>query len=154
MNMHGAPPIKVATGTNQRLKMKTARKVKLDKHLAAEAKSMVVLAFRNGPIEDIHAGRECPTCAGKVEYSHITQDEMKRIMKRAVDKVYALLWIRTYHPEIFQHVVRAGNLYSPGWDLPENSREEIEFMVRGAELFGTARKLDAPEPKAHRRNKI
>jgi hypothetical protein len=136
------------------LKMKTARKVKLDKHLAAEAKSIVALAFRNGPIEDIHAGRECPTCAGKVEYSHITQDEMKRIMKRAVDKVYAILWIRTYHPEIFQRVIRAGNLYNPEWDLPENNREEIEFMVRCAELLGTASKVGAPKTKARRRNKI
>jgi hypothetical protein len=133
--------------------MKTAGKLKLDKHLAIEAKSMVALAFRNGPIEDIHGGRECPTCAGKAEYSHITQDEMKRIMKRAVDKVYALLWIRTYHPEIFQHVVRTGSLYAPGWDLPANSREEIEFMVRGAELLGTARQVGTPEPKAHRQNR-
>jgi len=66
--------------------MKTAAKLKLDIQLADEAKSIVALAFRNGPIEDIHAGRECPTCARKAEYSHITQDGMKRIMKRAVDK--------------------------------------------------------------------
>lgn len=133
--------------------MKTAAKLKLDIQLADEAKSIVALAFRNGPIEDIHAGRECPTCARKVEYSHITQDEMKRIMKRAVDKVYALLWIRTYHPEVFQHVVQAGNCYTPGWDLPENSRQEIEFMVRTAELFGTARKGGAPKRKPRLRSR-
>lgn len=58
--------------------MVNAGEVELDEQLAEEAKSIVALAFRNGPIEDIHAGRECPTCAGKAEYSHITQDEMKR----------------------------------------------------------------------------
>ena len=38
------------------------RKMPLDPELAAEAKSIVALAFRNGPIEDVHAGKECPTC--------------------------------------------------------------------------------------------
>ena len=33
------------------------------KRLAREAKAIVALAFRNGPIEKIHAGKECPTCA-------------------------------------------------------------------------------------------
>jgi len=60
------------------------RQVRLDPQLAAEAKGIVALAFRNGPIEGVHAGKECPNCAGKAEYSHITQDEMKNIMKRAV----------------------------------------------------------------------
>jgi hypothetical protein len=36
------------------------RKMTLDSELAAEAKSLVALAFRNGPIEDVHAGKECP----------------------------------------------------------------------------------------------
>jgi len=62
-------------------------------------------------------------------------------------QVYALLWIRTYHPEVFRHVVQAGNCYTSGWDLPENSRQEIEFMIRTAELFGTARKGGAPKRK-------
>ena len=44
-------------------------------------------AFRNGPIEDIHAGIDCRTSAGKEKYSHITEGEMKSIMKNAVDKV-------------------------------------------------------------------
>lgn len=61
------------------------RKITFDPELATEAKSLVALAFRNGLIEDVHAGKDCPPCAGKSEYSHITQDEMKNIMKQAVD---------------------------------------------------------------------
>lgn len=71
------------------------RRTTLDPKLAAEAKSMVALAFRNGRIEDVHAEKECPTCTGKSEYSHITQAEMKNIMKGAVDTVYKLLWLKT-----------------------------------------------------------
>jgi hypothetical protein len=32
-------------------------KMTLDPDLAMEAKALVALAFRNGPIEDLHAGR-------------------------------------------------------------------------------------------------
>jgi hypothetical protein len=59
--------------------------------LAREAKAIVALAFRNGPIEDVHAGKLCPTCTGKPEYSHITQNEMRMIMRNAVDHMYRLL---------------------------------------------------------------
>jgi len=70
------------------------RKITFDPELATEAKSIVALAFRNGPIEDVHAGKECPFCAGKPEYSHITQDEMRNIMKQAGDAVYNLLRLK------------------------------------------------------------
>jgi hypothetical protein len=36
------------------------RKMMVDPELAAEAKNIVALAFRNGPIENVHAGKECP----------------------------------------------------------------------------------------------
>ena len=62
--------------------------------MAREAQAIVALAFRNGPIEDVHAGKLCPICAGKPEYSHITQQGMKLIMKNAVDHVYQLLSLK------------------------------------------------------------
>jgi hypothetical protein len=43
--------------------------------LALDAKSIVALAFRNGPIEDVHAGKDCPMGAAKPGYSPITQGE-------------------------------------------------------------------------------
>lgn len=55
--------------------------------MAREAKAIVALAFRNGPIEHVHAGRTCPTSTGHEGYSRITDDEMKAIMKNAVDRV-------------------------------------------------------------------
>lgn len=108
----------------------------MDRELAEQAKSLVALAFRNGPIEDIHAGKECPTCAGKPEYSHLTDAEMKQIMKRAVDKVYSLLWIQTHCPDVYLAVVKAGNKYALNWDPPERRKEEIENFTRIAELLG------------------
>jgi hypothetical protein len=53
----------------------------LDTELATDAKAIVGLAFRNGPIEDVHAGKACPVCCGSSEYSRITDEEMKAMMK-------------------------------------------------------------------------
>src|SRR4051812_42426574 len=60
--------------------------------IAAEAKALVALAFRNGPIEDLHAGTVCPTCNSKPEFSHISLEEIKTVMKNSVDALYRLLW--------------------------------------------------------------
>ena len=40
---------------------------KLDPDLAMEAKAMVAFAFRNGPIEDLLAGRVGEACNGRGE---------------------------------------------------------------------------------------
>ena len=95
------------------------RQMRLDRELAAEAKSIVALAFRNGPIEDVHAGEECPTCAGKSEYSHITQAEMKNIMKQAVDTVYKLLWLKQNDPQKCETTLEFGKRYTRFWDEPK-----------------------------------
>lgn len=95
------------------------RKITLDTELAAEAKSIVALAFHNGPIENVHAGKECPTCAGKSEYSHITQAEMKNIMKRAVDTVYKLLWLKQNDAEKYAATIELGSRYTQLWDEPK-----------------------------------
>jgi hypothetical protein len=92
----------------------------LDAALAREAKSLVALAFRNGPIEDVHAGRECPTCAGKPEYSRITEAEMKSIMKNAVDTtIYKLLWMKKNDPEKYKASMELVSRYAQSWDDPQ-----------------------------------
>jgi hypothetical protein len=95
------------------------RNMTLNRELAAEAKSIVALAFRNGPIENVYAGKECPTCAGKSEYSHITQGEMKDIMTRAVDTVYKLLWLKENDPEKYGATIDLGSRYTQLWDEPK-----------------------------------
>ncbi len=99
------------------------RRMTLDPELAAEAKCIVVLAFCNGPIEDVHAGKECPTCAGNPEYSHITQAEMKNIMKKAVDSVYKLLWLRQNDPKKYEATLELGNRHTRFWDA---SKADVE----------------------------
>ena len=62
--------------------------------------------------------KECPTCAGNSGYSHITQDEMKNIMKQAVDTVYKLLWLKLNDPEKYEATLEFGNRYTRVWDEP------------------------------------
>ena len=94
-------------------------KITLDQELAREAKSLVALAFRNGLIENLHAGRPCPACSGKAEISHITDEEMKGLMKSAVNALYRLLWLRDYDPRSYNEQLALGRRYSLHWDDPE-----------------------------------
>jgi len=91
---------------------------RLDTQLATEAKAIVALAFRNGPIEDIHAGRVCPVCHGISDYSHITDDEMKAIMQSAVNAVYKLLWNRDHDSESYRKSIEYGSRFTSRWDDP------------------------------------
>ena len=86
--------------------------------LAREAKAIVALAFRNGPIEDVHAGKLCPTCGGQPDFSHLSDAEMKLIMKSAVDHVYALLCLASENPAGYEACINFGELYTAKWDDP------------------------------------
>jgi hypothetical protein len=86
--------------------------------VAREAKAFVALAFRNGPIESVHAGKVCPTCHGKAGYSHITQGEMRQIMKAAVDRVYTFLVLKERDPKAYEALLRLGQRYARTWDEP------------------------------------
>jgi hypothetical protein len=86
--------------------------------VAREAKALVALAFRNGPIENAHAGKTCPTCRGKAEYSHITQGEMRQIMKVGVDRVYTFLVLKERDPKAYEALLSLGERYATAWDEP------------------------------------
>jgi hypothetical protein len=86
--------------------------------VAREAKALVALAFRNGPIEDVHAGKVCPTCDGNPEYSHITQDEMRSIMKAAVDRMYTYLLLKESDKTAYEALLSFGEKYTRAWDEP------------------------------------
>ena len=90
-----------------------------DAKLAQEAKSLVAFAFRSGPIEDVHFGEACPTCSDQSGYSHITEDEMKAIMKNAVNKVYMFLQMKKTNPEDFDQFVEYMRSHTYKWDEPE-----------------------------------
>ena len=91
----------------------------LDHTLALEAKMMVALAFRNGPIEALHEGKACAVCTGNSTFSHISNEEMKAIMKSAVDTLYRLLWQRENDSKHYLENLALGERYTARWDEPE-----------------------------------
>ena len=90
-----------------------------DPQLAREAKAIVALAFRNGPIENVHAGKLCPTCDGAPGYSHITDDEMNAIMKSAVNRMYTLLRLKNDDPAGYEKQIAFGACYTASWGESE-----------------------------------
>jgi hypothetical protein len=86
--------------------------------VAREAKAVVALAFRNGPIEGVHAGKVCPTCNGDPEYSRITQEEMRSIMKAAVDRIYTYFLLKENDKAAYDALLSYGAKYTRAWDEP------------------------------------
>jgi len=95
------------------------KKSSIDPVLDLEAKMIVALAFRNGPIEELHAGKPCPTCSVDNSYSRISDEEMKGIMKAAVNSVYSLLWKKDNDSEAYVKSLVLGARYTQRWDDPE-----------------------------------
>ncbi|MCE9555409.1 MAG: hypothetical protein K8T91_18825 [Planctomycetes bacterium] len=61
--------------------------------LRDEANAIVAWAFRNGPLEDLHAGRYSELLEDN-QYSRITDEEMKVLMLKACDQVETLLRLK------------------------------------------------------------
>jgi len=95
---------------------------KINIPLKEQAKSIVVLAFRNGPIENIHAGKgiKIPNTV-----SRITDDEMKKMMKFAVNFVYGLLWLKEHRPNLYKVAIASGLMSTGEWDDPNISIDPL-----------------------------
>jgi hypothetical protein len=57
--------------------------------------------------------------AGQPGVSHISDDEMKRIMKDAVNRVYSLLRLKAGDPDGYARELAYGERCAAGWDKPE-----------------------------------
>ena len=100
------------------------------------AKAIVAYAFRNGPLENIHAGRGPVSNTGdfsdvfvidaagnKIPWnkvSRISQAEMKAMMQTAVNRVYAVL-AHDGDAEFEKDVLAYALEYTRDWDEPEGS---------------------------------
>ena len=66
--------------------------------LRQEANALTGIVFRNGFLEDLHAGRHSELIKNP-EYSRITNDEMKRLMVECSRKLYEMLRSREENPD-------------------------------------------------------
>jgi hypothetical protein len=73
-----------------------------------EANAIVAYAFRNGPIENLHAGKNSELLENK-ELRRITGDEMKTIMIYACETVEKLLRLRESDPLEYVSLIQKYN---------------------------------------------
>lgn len=112
-------------------------KIPFSPRLAREAKGLVLLAFRHGPIENVHAGKRCPACDGNSEYSRITDEEMKEIMKSAISRLYTFLYLKELDPEEYERNIAFGNAHTRSWDEPVfHLFDEGDIEAIREQLFG------------------
>jgi hypothetical protein len=69
-----------------------------------QANVLTLLAFRNGPIEDLHAGKYSPLLEDP-DLSRITDEEMKTLMIAASAKLAELLALRDNDPDDFARLL-------------------------------------------------
>jgi len=76
----------------------------------------VAMAFRNGPIEDLHAGKSSELLSDP-KLSRITDDEMKTIMVNACEQVTKLLEMKETDPEAYYRQILSHNhMYCRRWE--------------------------------------
>ncbi len=73
--------------------------------LRDEANALAAYAFRNGFIEELHAGKDSPLLR-EPGYSRITDEEMRRLMIESSEKLARLLQMQRSEPEKYDAFVR------------------------------------------------
>jgi hypothetical protein len=80
-----------------------------------EANALTAFAFRNGMLEDLHAGKSSPLTADP-SLSRITNAEMKDLMIEASGKLAELLALRETEPKKYQRFIQSyGIIYCRSW---------------------------------------
>lgn len=70
-----------------------------------EANALTALAFRNGFIEELHAGKRS-SLLDQPDYSRITDDEMRRLMIEASEKLAQMLSLKQTNPDQYEAQIR------------------------------------------------
>lgn len=84
--------------------------------LRDEANALVASAFRNGPIEDLHAGKYSALLEDD-SLSRITDDEMKTIMLAACRQLAKLLELKATDPiAYYEKMGRYNQSYCREWE--------------------------------------
>lgn len=81
-----------------------------------EANALTAYAFRNGPLEDLHAGKSS-SLLDDPSLSRLTDAEMKHLMINASEKLAQLLALRDTEPEHYRQFVQSfGWRYCRFWN--------------------------------------
>jgi hypothetical protein len=80
-----------------------------------EANALTAFAFRNGFLEDLHAGKPLPP-AQQSGFSRISDDEMRRLMIEASKKLADLMKMKQQDPQKYEAFIRQYHkIYCRSW---------------------------------------
>jgi hypothetical protein len=81
-----------------------------------EANALTAYAFRNGFLEDLHAGKSS-LLTDDLSLSRITNSEMKKLMIEASEKLAEILKLREINPESYKAFVQGyAYMYCQEWN--------------------------------------
>ncbi len=81
-----------------------------------EANAIVAFAFRNGPLEDIHAGEYSADLLENPELSRLTDTEMKQLMLFACEAIEKVLRLRDEEPDVYaKFIAMQQTCFCGGW---------------------------------------
>jgi hypothetical protein len=84
--------------------------------LRDEANALVAWAFRNGPLEQLHAGKRSPLLDDP-QLSRITDEEMKTLMINACRHLARLMELKSQDPDEYDRQIREYHgRYCSGWE--------------------------------------
>jgi hypothetical protein len=95
-----------------------------------EANALACLAFRNGPIEELHAGKYSEFLEDP-KLSRVTGPEIKGIMINASATLAWLLTMRENDPaEYWRRIMEANEKYCYQWDKPTVTAAPVKEGIR------------------------
>ena len=81
-----------------------------------EANALVAWAFRNGPLEDLHAGK-CSPLLDDPGLSRITDEEMRALMIAACEQLCMLMQLKESDPAEYERQIKSYNFrYCRKWE--------------------------------------
>ena len=81
-----------------------------------EANALTAYAFRNGPLEDLHAGKGSPL-TDDPSLSRITDAEMRKLMINASEHLAKMLALRVTAPDEYRRFIQTyGMMYCRAWN--------------------------------------
>ena len=96
-------------------KKRPSRSLDSEFTLRDEANALTAFAFRNGFLEDLHAGESLPLLQQR-GYSRISDNEMKRLMIEASSKLEQLLKLKSKEPVKYDAFIRQyQKMYCLNW---------------------------------------
>jgi hypothetical protein len=81
-----------------------------------EANALTAFAFRNGFLEDLHAGKPLPA-SQQSGFSRISDNEMRRLMIEASEKLALLLTMKQQDPQKYEAFIKNYHkIYCRSWE--------------------------------------